>query len=159
MSPLGLGDGETTGAGFELDEPRGLLPAPRARSESERLIPMINVVFLLLMFFLIAGTFRAAEAFRVHPPEIEAEGAIPKDALVLLVGPDGGLAIGKERFALEAAMARIGRWRAANPDAPLYLKADRAVVVGRLLPLLARLRAAGVASLRLVAMRRREPAP
>ena len=33
-------------------------PAPRAKDHDDKLVPMINVIFLLLMFFLIAGNLK-----------------------------------------------------------------------------------------------------
>ena len=33
-------------------------PQARARDHDDKLVPMINVIFLLLMFFLIAGNLR-----------------------------------------------------------------------------------------------------
>ncbi len=47
----------------------GLLPLRRTRSTSDsRLIPMINVVFLLLIFFMIAGQISALNPGAVQLP-------------------------------------------------------------------------------------------
>ncbi|MFN3280067.1 MAG: ExbD/TolR family protein, partial [Tabrizicola sp.] len=43
---------------------------PQRRTKNLTLLPMINVVFLLLIFFLIGARLRPAEPFLTEPPEV-----------------------------------------------------------------------------------------
>ena len=67
-----------------------MIPAPPPRKRRDSTIPLINVVFLMLVFFLIAGTVAAP-----LDPDLELvqtsdlEGREPPDALVLRA--DGSL--------------------------------------------------------------------
>ena len=81
---------------------------PRPRNDEERVLPLINVVFLLLIFFMLAGKLSASDPFQVEPPRSLSEGPpTPQDSLVL-VGADGRLALDGEIMegpALKAALA------------------------------------------------------
>ena len=46
---------------------------PRPRNEDERILPLINVVFLLLIFFMLAGRLSASDPFQVEPPRSSAD--------------------------------------------------------------------------------------
>ncbi|MFN3954108.1 MAG: ExbD/TolR family protein [Pararhodobacter sp.] len=93
---------------------RALLP-PRRRPEPT--IGLINVVFLMLIFFLIAGTIASApepEMRLVSLAGIEARA--PQDALVLMA--DGRLRHGGQQADLPAYLASLPEPRIARllPD-------------------------------------------
>ncbi len=130
-----------------------LLPGQREPDQNDRLIPMINIVFLLLTFFMIAGTFRAAELFDVEPPEAPAGSALADDGPVVLIGRDGDMALADERLAMDAVVTRLKNMGAQNLQ--VRLKADRAARTGTVLPLLKRLSDAGITHVQLIAVRRK----
>ena len=67
-----------------------LSPRPRrAQGDDERVLPLINVVFLLLIFFMLAGQFASADPFRIEPPVSRSEGQSESAALTLLIGGGG----------------------------------------------------------------------
>lgn len=69
-----------------------LLPRPARKRPGLSLLPMINVVFLLLIFFLISARMTPPEAFSVTPPTAALAQAAEADGrFVLLVGLDGRL--------------------------------------------------------------------
>jgi biopolymer transport protein ExbD len=118
-----------------------LAPPPRPR-RGESVVPLINIVFLLLVFFLLTATIAPPEPLPVTPPEAAgAEAAL--EAVVLHVGADGSLALGAARD--DAALARI----AADPPPALTVRADAALDGAAFADLLARLQAAGVGTVRL----------
>ena len=90
---------------------------PVKRRTTESVVPMINVVFLLLIFFLMTSELAPPEPIEVTPPEAEGESA-DKAPAILYVGPDGTLAYGDLRG--EAAVTAFAE---AAADAP-RLRAD-----------------------------------
>lgn len=128
----------------------------RGRDTNDRLIPMINVVFLLLTFFMIAGTIRVADSIDIDPPETKAAGTLDSRDLLLYVGRDGALALGAERLNEAAAFARIAETLSQNNEAGLQLKADRHVKASVILPILKKLSDLGLKRLELVAVKRAE---
>lgn len=129
--------------------------APRRRRE-ENLLPMINVVFLLLIFFLISARMTPPEPFEVLPPQAQAE-AEAQGEFTLYVGPEGALGYGEAREA--AALAALSAAReaycaesdcAAMP-ARLTVRADAALPAAWLAALLPELAQLGFAQMELVA--------
>ena len=119
-------------------------PRPRRRP-AENIVPMINVVFLLLIFFLMTAQIAPPDPFDVSPPTARAED--PGDARdILYVAADGRLAFGAARG--EAVFEALGD-RAA--EGPLMLRADAALDAADLARLLPRLAAVGVTDIALVA--------
>lgn len=131
---------------MDLLSPR--FTAPARRKSAENLLPMINVVFLLLIFFLIAARLAPAEAVAVQPPEgravAEAEGLF-----TLLVAADGTLAwqARMDEAALQGLAAARGEYCmqadcAATPPR-LTLRADSRLPAARLAALLPRIAGLG----------------
>ncbi|TMM55556.1 biopolymer transporter ExbD [Sulfitobacter sabulilitoris] len=118
-------------------------PRPRRR-RTENIVPMINVVFLLLIFFLMSAQIAPPEPFDVTPPGSDAAGDAPgRD--VLYVAADGELSYGG--LTGDAAISSIA---ARDATGPLDLRADAALPATVLAALLPKLAAAGVTATRLV---------
>lgn len=124
-----------------------LKPTPRPRAEGT--IALINVVFLMLIFFLVAGQIAAPIDRDVQLVGADMTSArMPDDALVLHA--DGtttwrGAATDPESFA--AAQAET------DSNAPLRILPDREVPARDLVALALALRAAGAQDVRLVTER------
>lgn len=113
---------------------------PRARFE---MTPLMDVVFLLIVFFLYAIVrMHVASAVRVELPEAAAASDAPRDVAVLSLAEDGGVFVGNEPAADDAdAVARLAA--AGEGPRPVMLRCDKAVPVGRALEMLSRLEEAG----------------
>ncbi len=134
-------------------------PAPRRRSIGEPVIPLINIVFLLLIFFMLAGTLTPPEPFSVEPPQSErGEGADARLEGVILLGPDGAIAFEGETLegGDEALRAVVGRRIEAEADLELQLRADGAASATRVMDVMDRLREAGAERVRLITVRAEE---
>ena len=121
------------------------LTKPRRKASPEAgLLPMINVVFLLLIFLLISARLTPPEAISVTPPV--AEGTPAPGDFTVLMGSDGDLAFGRvtgHDAALAALAAAYAAWcNGAACDAALTLRADAlapAASLAALLPEVARI--------------------
>lgn len=133
---------------MRFDPPR--LTTRRPKNDDERILPLVNVVFLLLIFFMIAGRLAASDPFATTPPRSASAGAPEPGALVVLVGADGRLALDgtvMEAAALEAAVAaRL----AAEAGVRVQLKADGGAEATAVVAVMERLRTAGVERLSLL---------
>ncbi len=124
----------------------------RRREASLDLTPLIDVIFLLLIFFLVTVTFARPDqsAVAVELPEgVTGTALSPDQRLTITVSPDGDIAIkepgaGEERFIDETGADRALRdLRASYPNTPLYLRGDRSALYGSVVGILDRARAAG----------------
>ncbi|SPF78368.1 ExbD/TolR family protein [Pseudoprimorskyibacter insulae] len=121
-----------------------LRPAPR-RPMREQIVPMINVVFLLLIFFLLSAEIAPPDPVEVILPDAEAMDEARGNALYLAA--DGTLAFQDLRG--EAAMT------AALQGGVVELRADRNAEARALAQTLAKLTALGATDIRLVTGARR----
>ncbi|MEM9762310.1 MAG: biopolymer transporter ExbD [Pseudomonadota bacterium] len=111
-----------------------------ARSRGESIVPMINVVFLLLIFFLMTATLAPPDPFEVTPPRATGE---ENDGLLLRlhVSADGDLAFESARG--DAVWPALAMSEAAA-EGQLILRADGAAPATAIAALLERLAATGI---------------
>jgi biopolymer transport protein ExbD len=114
------------------------LAPPRRPARAEGVVPLINIVFLLLIFFMMSATIAPPEPLPVTPPAADAAEAVTPAGEVLHVGADGALAWGSLRD--DAVLAAL----AAAPVQELVVRADAGLDGAGFAALMARLRAAGV---------------
>jgi biopolymer transport protein ExbD len=117
----------------------------RGPSADDGVLPLINVVFLLLIFFMIAGQIAQGEPFAIDPARSTSEG-VAQEGPVLLVGGDGRLAYDGAEAGLDAVLAAV----AAAPPAVLRVRADGGAETGAVIALLTALRGAGAQDIRLI---------
>lgn len=118
--------------------------APR-KPRAESIVPMINVVFLLLIFFLMTAQIAPPEPFDVSPPTAE-QVTEPDGELVLYVGKDDALQF--QDTAGEAAYAAISA--SAGDGKVLQLRIDSSLDGDRLAQVMHRLAAVGFARVEVV---------
>jgi len=125
-----------------------LVPLPkRERRMEDNVLPLINIVFLLLIFFMVAGIIRPKAPFAIEPPVTEHASAASKQPMVLAIAADGRLALAGETVPRERLTARL---EALDIQGPLRIKADTAFSAVEFSELLPEIRAAGVAEVRLL---------
>ena len=57
------------------------------------LVPLINIVFLLLIFFMLSGTLTKKDFFEVSPPESNTGASAEAPELVILISKDNKIAL------------------------------------------------------------------
>jgi biopolymer transport protein ExbD len=100
----------------------------QTRSEEPRIdiTPLIDVVFLLLIFFMVTTTFQQETRLKVDLPEaVSGAPSVRQERIVLEVSAEGryqlqGEAVAPSREALRAALAALG----PAGERPLVLQAD-----------------------------------
>jgi biopolymer transport protein ExbD len=121
------------------------LPRPDPRpANDDKLIPLINIVFLLLIFFMLAGALSRPDVLGVTPAESQSGLPATPDEAVLSVAADGRMALDGVAVGADQLSTRVRALQAERPELSLKLKADADLSADRLLPLLDELREAGV---------------
>jgi len=113
-------------------------------------LPLINVVFLLLIFFMIAGHLEATDPFVVNPPSSVSEGGAQGRDLEVLVGADGQLALDGVVMDVGALEAAVAERMVGGAPPMVWLKGDAGVDAVQAIDVMEVLRAAGVERLKLV---------
>ena len=115
------------------------------KERGEQVLPLVNIVFLLLVFFMLAGAFTRPEPFQVTPPRASGAAASKPSPAIVLVGA-GQLAFQGELLTdLDDLRGRIRDWAKAQPE-ELQVKIEGLLPAGRLVAVLRTLESAGIAS-------------
>jgi biopolymer transport protein ExbD len=121
----------------------------RARG-AETILPLIDVVFFLLVFFLLIGRMDATAPFEVAPSVSTSGRIMPGGGATVAVGHDGQLALDGDALAEDAVLDALRRRAATTAGLVVRINAHRDAELRFVLPLAGRIRAAGVDDLVLV---------
>ena len=123
-------------------------PPKRPRSTEDNILPLINVVFLLLIFFMLAGVLTQSPPFSLTPPSsVETEDSAQLESRVLSISADGELAMSGERIDDAALREALVDW---PDDKPLQIRADGGLKASELTAVFDLLRELGIAEVNLL---------
>ena len=108
----------------------------RPQHEEEfQMAPMIDMVFLLLVFFMCVSTLAKAEkAVELDLPESDAS-EVPDDVSdrgIVSVKTDGSLYMGTEQVTLDVIKSRIGAEIKKNAELQITVRADETTPFGEI---------------------------
>ncbi|WP_448581351.1 ExbD/TolR family protein [Thermaurantiacus sp.] len=115
----------------------------RAREAAIDLTPLIDMVFILLVFFMLAGTIRATDAFPVQPPTSKSRIFGDVREAVILVKADGMVGLNGRVVSHPEMIRAVRSLLAANPAALVQVKADGSADANLVIDVLEKLREAG----------------
>lgn len=106
--------------------------------------PMLDVVFILLIFFIVTASFVKEAGIEVNRPE--ATTAVKKERANILVAisDKGEIWINKRHVDVRAVQANIERLKAENPQGTVVIQADKKATTDVLIKVMDSARAAGV---------------
>ncbi len=123
----------------------------RARTPYDSIAPLINLSFLLLVYFLLIGTFDASAPFDVYPPVARTGQDLPAGGSVLSLSADGDVAFDGETVERETLEAVARAAISASPEKRfLRVNADGRLRVQEILPLIDLMETAGATTVVLV---------
>ncbi|MEZ5973661.1 MAG: biopolymer transporter ExbD [Planctomycetota bacterium] len=100
------------------------------------LTPMIDVIFLLLIFFMVATTFQDPERqMDVDLPEAQSGDPVEQhpEELIIHVLRDGSIHVGPDATADEDLLPLLVKRAEHNPDLPVTIRGDRQVAHERII--------------------------
>ena len=106
--------------------------------------PMLDVVFIMLIFFIVTASFVKEAGIDVNRPE--AATAVKKDraGILIAISDKGEIWINKRRVDARAVQANIERLHAENPQGTVVIQADKKATTETLIKVMDASRAAGV---------------
>ncbi len=118
---------------------------PRTDEESDiNLTPMLDVVFIMLIFFIVTATFIKQAGIEVIRPPAETAEQKPTVSVLIAISSTGEIWIDKKKVDASAVRAHIERLHAENPKGGLVIQADKGSKNEKLLAVLNAARAAGL---------------
>lgn len=129
-----------------------LKASPSKRPPVENTIPLINVVFLMLIFFLIMGTVSTPLSSNVNPAITSLLPLVPPHQNVVEIDKDGQIFFRKQALSLTALVEILPQSSAHEKGSAEVVKlaADKKLQVDRLIEILDKLKSAGIRNVRLI---------
>lgn len=108
------------------------------------LTPMLDVVFIMLIFFIVTATFVKESGVEIARPV--AATSAQQETAKIMVGIDArnDIWINRQRVALAAVRPQVERLRVENPQSSAVIQADEAASTGVLVRVMDQVRLAGV---------------
>ena len=109
------------------------------------LTPMLDVVMIMLIFFIVAGSFVREVAIEVERKQTSsAQSDQPSENIVIQVSSSNEIWVKGRRIDGRAVRANISRLRAENPEASVIIKAHNKSTVASIAGVVDASREAGV---------------
>lgn len=125
----------------------------RMKSKPEfMIIPMIDIIFFLLVFFMMNSLQTIAQkALSVQLPQATTVSAPAQLPVVLTLDAEGHITIDNVPMSIDAAEAMVKERIAQNPNASVILQADKRSAHGQVVAIMDMLKQAGVKRLAIAA--------
>ena len=119
------------------------------------IIPMIDIIFFLLVFFMISTmTMVQQNTFKVGLPQASSAQLDMNQHVNITVMADGNIAFNKESLDKEQLIRRVQIELQRNPDLQVILNGDKVVNYGFVIETFAALKQAGVKKLSIAVEKR-----
>ena len=124
----------------------------RKKSESEvNLTPMLDVVFIMLIFFIVTASFVKESGIEISRPGASTAVRKEKGNILIAISANDQIWMNRRQVDPRALRANIERAHAENPQGAVIIQADKEAKTGLLVQVMDAARSAGVKSVSLAA--------
>jgi len=109
------------------------------------LTPMLDVVFIMLIFFIVTATFIKETGVEINRPDTQTAEFKKYVSLLVGVGADSSIWIDKKKVDVRNVRPLIEQLHAENPKGGLVIQADSKAKVEKLLAVMEAARQVGIA--------------
>ena len=114
------------------------------RSRTPNLVPLINIVFLLLIFFMLTGTLKRSDIFDISPPESSTGADAEAPELVLLISKSNQIALNNKNIEFSELQKQLLVIVETYPLQEVLVKADGKAYSGTLSKVINIIRESGI---------------
>ena len=128
----------------------------RKRIEAEddidlNITPMLDIVFIILIFFVVATSFVKESGVDVSRPGAHSSERKERGNIMVAITADNTVWIDKREVDIRAVRANIERLHAENPEGAVVIQADENSLTGLLVQVIDQARLAGVSDVSIAA--------
>jgi len=106
--------------------------------------PMLDVVFIMLIFFIVTASFVKESGIEVNRPDASTAQAKPRANILIAINASDEIWINKRRVDESQVRANIERLHAENPQGTVVIQADEEAKTRKLVAVMDAARQAGV---------------
>jgi biopolymer transport protein ExbD len=123
-------------------------PKKRTRLQVQLpLTPLIDIVFLLLIYFLLTTNFLVDEGIKIKLPQAKASAPQTEKEITVYVDRQGRAFLGNEEVSLAMLFDRLKEMIGGKENKLVVIRADRAVILNRAVKVMDVAKAAGAGRL------------
>ena len=115
-----------------------------AEEEEINITPMLDVVFILLIFFIVTANFIKEPGLEVNRPDSETAEPTENAAILIAVGNAGEIYMDGRRIDKRQVKANVVRLLAENPQGSVVIQADEKATADTIMAVMDGAREAGV---------------
>lgn len=115
------------------------------------LTPLIDMVFILLIFFVVTSSFVKESGIEVNRPSAQSAERQERGNIIISVTKNGEIWIDRRKVDINALRANVERLHAENPEGSVIVASDRDARTEVLVQALDQARLAGVANVSIAA--------
>ena len=115
------------------------------------LTPMLDVVFIMLIFFIVTTSFVKESGIDVSRPGAATAEKKSKASILVAIDKNDGVWIDKRKIDLRSVRANIERLHAESPEGTIVVQADESSKTGILVKVMDQIRMAGVTNISVAA--------
>ena len=115
-----------------------------AEEEEINITPMLDVVFILLIFFIVTANFIKEPGLEVNRPDSETAEPTENAAILIAVGNAGEIYMDGSRIDKRQVKANVVRLLAENPQGSVVIQADEKATADTIMAVMDGAREAGV---------------
>jgi len=123
----------------------------RQDEEEVNLTPMLDVVFILLIFFIVTASYVKESGIDINRPAAATAVRKERGNILVAITPTGQIWIDRRQVDIRAVRANIERLHAENPQGAVVIQADRESKNGLLVEVMDAAKLAGVENISIAA--------
>jgi biopolymer transport protein ExbD len=124
----------------------------QGEEESEvNLTPMLDVVFIMLIFFIVTASFVKEAGIDINRPQAATAERKERGNILIAITESGQIWIDRRQVDVRAVRANIERLHAENPQGAVVIQADKNSKNGLLVQVMDAARLAGVPNVSIAA--------
>lgn len=108
------------------------------------LTPMLDVVFIMLIFFIVTSSFIKESGIEVNRPQADSAAAHEQGNILIAVTADGQVWLDKQAVDVRSVRAHVERMRQEQPEGIVVVQADQDARTGLVVRVMDQARLAGV---------------
>ena len=117
-----------------------------ARTEEAEIniTPMLDIVFIMLIFFIVTTSFTRETGATINKPEAAQAVALQNGTILIGVRPNGDIWMARRQIELREIRQLVERAKAENPEGSVVIVADKSSRIGTLARVMDQVKLAGV---------------
>lgn len=119
-----------------------------------QITPLIDMVFILLIFFVVTASFVSETGVGIQRPQASSSEVLARESIPVTINATGQITLDGRRTTLFSVRPLLERRLRSQPGLAVVVVADKAISVDRVVRVMDEVRAAGITEVALATVRK-----